>query len=238
MTDERSDATAEPVDRPRPVIEVTIAAPVEAVWASLRDPALIRRWHGWHYEGLDDEVALIFGSEKVDDEAHVLYANAGDRFEVDAVDGGSRVRITRAPYVPGDEWSAFYDDITEGWTSFLQQLRFMHELHPDAERRTIFLMGRGEPGVLERLLGSVPTAVGGVWYAAERQRGLLLPELGPGLLIAVAKDPAPDDSGALVVDASAVVTSYGLDGDAFERERDRWDAWWRGGYPEAQPAQV
>lgn len=109
--------------------------------------------------------------------------------------------ITCAPYVPGDEWSAFYDDITEGWTSFLQQLRFMHELHPDAERRTIFLMGRGEPGVLERLLDSMPTAVDGVWYAAERQRGLLLPELGPGLLIAVAKDPAPDDSGALVVDA-------------------------------------
>lgn len=159
---------AEGADRPRPVIEVTIAAPVGAVWASLRDPALIRRWHGWHYEGLDDEVALIFGTEGADDDAHVLQANAGDRFEVEAVEGGSRVRITRAAFVPGDEWSAYYDDITDGWVSFLNQLRFMHEQHPDAERRTVFLMGRGRPGAIERLLDSVPTAVGELVYSADR----------------------------------------------------------------------
>lgn len=236
MTDEHPQD--ERAERPRPVIEVTIAAPVEAVWASLRDPALIRRWHGWHYEGLDDEVALIFGSEEVDDEAHVLHANAGDRFEVEPVEGGVRVRVTRAPYVPDTEWSAYYDEITEGWTSFLQQLRFMHERHPDAERRTIFLMGRGEPGALERLLDSAPAELGEPWYAAERQRGVLLPGLGPGLLIAVAKDPAPDEGGAVVADASVIVTSYGLGDEAFEGEQDRWEAWWRSVYPEAQPAQV
>lgn len=215
----------------RPVIEVTIAAPVQAVWASLRDPALIRRWHGWHSEGLDDEIALIFGTEGADDEAHRLQANAGDLFEVDPVAGGSRVRITRAPYVPGDEWSAYYDDITEGWTSFLQQLKFMHERHPGEDRRTIFRMGRGEPDVPERLLSSVPTRVGDTWYTAERQQGRLLPDLGPGLLILVAKEPAADETGRIVVDASAIVTCYGLDDDRFAEEEDRWNSWWRGGYP-------
>ena len=28
-------------------IEVTVAAPVEEVWRALRDPAQLRRWHGW-----------------------------------------------------------------------------------------------------------------------------------------------------------------------------------------------
>ena len=229
---------AEGADRPRPVIEVTIAAPVGAVWASLRDPALIRRWHGWHYEGLDDEVALIFGTEGANDDAHVLQANAGDRFEVEAVEGGSRVRITRAAFVPGDEWSAYYDDITDGWVSFLNQLRFMHEQHPDAERRTVFLMGRGRPGAIERLPDSVPTAVGELVYSADRQRGVLLPDLGPGLLIAVAKEPAPDETGALIVDASAIVTSYGRDEGEFDGDWKRWDAWWRVEFPDAAPAQI
>ena len=99
-------------------------------------------------------------------------------------------------------------------------------------------MGRGEPGVLERLLGAAPSPVGEPWYEAERQRGVLLPDLGPGLLIATAKDPAADESGAIMVDVSAIVTIYGLDDDAFDGERRRWEAWWRSAYPDAQPAQV
>ncbi|MFT4294857.1 MAG: hypothetical protein QM582_05525 [Micropruina sp.] len=220
----------------RPVIEVTIAAPVEAVWASLRDPVLIRRWHGWHYDGLDEEIAMIFGTEGADDEAHVLNANAGDRFEVDAVPGGTRVRVTRAPYLPDEAWSAYYDDITEGWKSFLQQLRFMHERHPGEDRRTIFLMARGEPDAPERLRGSVPARAGELWYAAERQRGVLLPDLGPGLLITVAKEPATDETGTSFVDASAIVTCYGLDDDQFAAEQARWTAWWASAYPETAPA--
>ena len=221
------------------MIEVTIAAPVEAVWASLRDPALVRRWHGWHAESLDEEIQVIFfGDEAVDDENRVLNANAGDRFDVEPVAEGTRVRITRAPYVPGDEWSAYYDDINEGWTSFLQQLKFMHERHPGEDRRTIFLMARGEPGALDRLRGSVPTAVGETWYEAERQRGVLLPDLGPGLLISCGKDPALDETGQQVVDTMAIVTTYGLDDDRFAAEQDRWTAWWRNAYPKSEPAQV
>ena len=218
---------------------MTIAAPVEAVWASLRDPDLVRRWHGWHCDELDEEITLIFFSDEgVDDEARVLNANAGDRFDVEPVDGGTRVRVTRAPYVPDEEWSAYYGEITEGWISFLQQLRFMHELHPGEERRTIFLMARGEPGALDRLLDSVPAATGEAWYEAEHQRGVLLPELGPGLLISATKDPTVDEGGQTVVDAMAIVTTYGLDDDQFLTERDRWTGWWRTAYPASEPAQV
>ncbi|MFT3832370.1 MAG: SRPBCC domain-containing protein [Micropruina sp.] len=221
-----------------PIIEVTIAAPVEVVWPSLRDPALIRRWHGWHCAELDDEITMIFGTDQADDDTHTLTANGGDVFEVQAVDGGVRVRVTRAPYDPDVPWAAYYDDVTEGWTSFLQQLRFMHEQHPDEDRRTIFLMGRGAPGAVERLFAALPTSVGADWYTAERQRGVLLPELGPGLLLAVAKDAVRDDTGAEISDASAIVTCYGLDDAQFAAEQERWTAWWRQAYPEAPPAQV
>ena len=103
-----------------PTIEVTVAAPVPAVWQSLRDPELIKRWHGWHFDTLEEEIQLIFGNpQSVDEANHVLVAHGGDRFEVTEVPEGTLVRITRAPYVPDEEWSAYYDDITEGWTCLL-----------------------------------------------------------------------------------------------------------------------
>jgi uncharacterized protein YndB with AHSA1/START domain len=46
-------------DAERLLIEVTMAAPVDAVWRALRDPAEIRRWFGWDYDGLDEEIRLI-----------------------------------------------------------------------------------------------------------------------------------------------------------------------------------
>ena len=74
------------------------------------------------------------------------------------------VRITRAPFVPDTEWSAYYHEITEGWLSFLQQLRFMYEEHPGEARRTLFLSGTGT-GALAALEESIPTEAGQAWYS-------------------------------------------------------------------------
>jgi hypothetical protein len=64
-------------------IEVTVAAPVATVWQSLRDPELIKRWHGWHAAELDEEISLIFGNpQSVDEVSHVLVAHGSDRFEL------------------------------------------------------------------------------------------------------------------------------------------------------------
>ena len=51
MRDDQNDAVT---------IEVTVDAPVAEIWASLRDPARIRRWHGWEYDQLDEEIRTIF----------------------------------------------------------------------------------------------------------------------------------------------------------------------------------
>jgi uncharacterized protein YndB with AHSA1/START domain len=158
----------------RPVIEVTVGAPVAAVWPHLRDPDLIRRWHGWEAEELDAEIDYIFRDHsEADDEAHVIRMRAGDgpatddtgdRFEALAVDPDTTVvRITRGPRGISPDWDAMYDDVTEGWISFLAQLKFAVEMHPGVDRRTVFLGRFGQPGPrLHNLLSAsqLPSTVG------------------------------------------------------------------------------
>ena len=50
-----------------PQIEVTIAAPVDAVWDALRDKEKIRHWHGWDFEGLAEEIDLIYFTDVEED---------------------------------------------------------------------------------------------------------------------------------------------------------------------------
>ena len=68
----------------RVLIEVVVAAPIETVWKALRDPAEIRRWFGWDYAGLDEEIALIFGSgaTALEDERVIRFDGMSDRFEL------------------------------------------------------------------------------------------------------------------------------------------------------------
>ncbi len=222
-----------------PVIEVTVGAPVATVWQSLRDPELIKQWHGWHTEGLDEEISMIFGNlGSVDETSHVLVTHGGDRFELTEVPEGTKVRITRLPYVPDEEWSAYYDDITEGWTSFLQQLKFMQELHPGEDRRTVFLMSGGPADAISTLLTTPPVELGEPWFSSSNQRGTVLPSVGPGLLIVAAKKPVVGEEGPPAADAMAIVTTYGLDDAAFDEQRVAWTKWWQSAYPDAEPAAV
>ncbi|MGC4944439.1 hypothetical protein [Kribbella sp. DT2] len=98
-----------------PRIVVTVAAPVEAVREALRDKEKIRHWHGWEYEGAEGGL---------DQEIDVIYFNDSTRDDPD--------------------WDAYYyDDVTEGWTTFLHQLRFALDRHRDEPRRTLFYSGIG-----------------------------------------------------------------------------------------------
>ncbi len=38
------------------LIEATISAPIAEVWQHLRDPRLVRRWHGWDDGGFEREI--------------------------------------------------------------------------------------------------------------------------------------------------------------------------------------
>jgi hypothetical protein len=226
-----------------PSIEVTIAAPAETVWQALRDPRLIRRWHGWDFDGLDEEVQSIYLTGVTEDAtAHVLEVGGSDRFSLHSSGEGTVVRLTRAPIGTFPEWDAYYDDITEGWYTFLHQLRFGLERHGLAERRTVFIEGTlEEPGVLVDALGlrevatlppgspyKAETAAGGelsgqVWASSPYQLLLTVDQFGDGLAV-LAQQPhaAHRPEGGVL----AVLTTYGLDDSAFTQVESRWTSWW------------
>jgi uncharacterized protein YndB with AHSA1/START domain len=228
-----------------PQLEVTINAPPELVWRALRDPELLRRWHGWHYDegdGLDGEIRVIYHTDVTEDpDGFVLKLGDQDRFSLHPTAGGTIVRITRAPRSDEGEWAAYYDDITEGWQTFLEQLRFAVERHQLAERRTLLLDGtlRSKGSIIDALglsdvaklpsgspyQVSVPTGEelsGQVWARRPRQLAITVDSYGDGLLI-LAEQPRSEhrpDGGALVV-----LTAYGLDDAAFETVRTGWSRW-------------
>lgn len=226
-----------------PQIVVTVAAPVEVVWDALRDKEKIRHWHGWEDDRLDAEIELIyFDGSTADGGTHTLKTQGGDRFVVEPHDGGSKVTLTRAAYGDNPEWDAYYDDITEGWITFLHQLRFALERHPGEERRTLFYSGAGDrsTGPAEQLglgaaVGSayeasvIDAAMSGqVWFRSEHQVGLTVDQWGDGLLVLSyigVSEQKPDGA------AMAVLTLYGFGDDERSATDQRWQEWWSARYP-------
>ena len=115
-----------------PVITITLPAPVETVWDAFRDFEQVRQWHGWETEGdegsLDDEIRLIYGEGVVASEADRTLHIGGHLFSLVPDGAQTIVRVTRvtptAAAAEAMDWDAWYDDVDEGWLSFLQQLRF------------------------------------------------------------------------------------------------------------------
>ncbi|TQC49151.1 hypothetical protein EEB14_11480 [Rhodococcus sp. WS4] len=236
----------------QPVLEVSIAAAPAVVWQALRDPELIRRWHGWDYDGLADEIRQIYFDDVTEDAAHfVLALDKADRFSLHEREGTTVVRITRPPrtgYLAADDW---YDDITEGWTTFLQSLKFGIERHGLDERRTLFLEGPVTEGDSARhLLGldkldgmkvgdhfNVVAETGDllrgvVCSVGEHQTAVSVDDLGPGLL-QFGEQPvnaARPNGGAQIL-----LVTYDLDDEEWAELEERWTEWWQA-RPGAEPA--
>lgn len=222
-------------DTPR--IQVTVAAPVDAVWTALRDKNKIRHWHGWEFEGgpdgsLDQEIDFIYFTD-VSSEGRAITLNGGDRVELESVAGGTRLTLTRAPRGDDPDWAKYYDEITEGWITFLHQLRFAVERHPDEPRRTVFLSGAAKTSPLAELgAGDLAggdryqlefpggTGSGQVWYRSEHQLGLTVDGWNDGLLV-LSHNPA---SGA----SMAILSLYAVDESRHAELTKQWQDWWAG----------
>src|ERR1700754_4782558 len=99
-----------------PRIEVTVEDTVDTVWHALRDKETIRNWHGWDYEGLADEIDLIYFTEIEEDaETRTLNVQGGDLIRVESAGDATSVTLTRAPRGTNPDWDAYYAEITEGW---------------------------------------------------------------------------------------------------------------------------
>lgn len=227
----------------QPLIEVSIAAAPAELWRALRDPTVIRRWHGWDFDGLDEEIRTIFLTGVTEDpDALAFQIHGGDRFSLHPAGDVTVVRITRGPREADSEWAAYYDDITEGWRTFAEQLRFAVERHDLAERRTVVFDGvladsqppakaLGLAAVAGLPVGSAYRAEaatgdelqGRVWYRSDAQLGLTVDGAGDGLLVLALQ---PDGEHRPTGGALVLLTTYGLDGDTFTALQARWTAWW------------
>ena len=49
--------------------------------------------------------------------------NGGDTFVIEAEEDATKLTLVRAGLSGDSEWDAYYDNITEGWVSFVEQLR-------------------------------------------------------------------------------------------------------------------
>ena len=229
-----------------PLIEVTLPAPVGEVWHHLRDPAAITRWFGWEYDGLDAEVEFIFfgppeGAElpegfelppdagvRADDEGHVFEIDYGggtlDRFTLEPAGEGTVLRVTRT--VAPDAWDGVYDDIGEGWISFVQQLRFLLERHPGEDRRTVYVASSVTVDGADEALASI-TAEGEPWHRSEHQVGAVDAD-GHLRIVLRARDVA-----------SLVITAYSVDDATVDELTRHWTAWWAEhvGPPDLGPGQ-
>ncbi|WP_433166794.1 SRPBCC family protein [Kribbella sp. CA-247076] len=229
-------------DRPR--IVVTVAAPVEAVWDAMRDKEKIRHWHGWEYEGpeggLEEEIDLIYFTQVTADAEHgILTLGSGDEFVVEPAEGGARITLTRAAHGDNPDWEQYYDDVTEGWITFLQQLRFAVEHHQGETRRTLFYSGTGATSPITELgIDMQPSgtpyeldligepAKGQVWFTSDHQVGLTVDSWGNGLLVLSHIPPSeqkPDGASMAILTLYRDVARDPID--------ERWKTWWEARYP-------
>nr|WP_271212729.1 hypothetical protein [Rhodococcus wratislaviensis]GLK39435.1 hypothetical protein GCM10017611_63050 [Rhodococcus wratislaviensis] len=234
------------------VIEVAVAAAPSVVWQALRDPELIRRWHGWDYAGLADEIREIYFDDVTEDAAACTLAlNGADTFSLHEHEGTTLVRITRPPRSGDPAADDWYDDVTEGWTTFLQFLKFGIERHGLDERRTLFLEGPVAEGDSARHLlgldklegmtvGDHFTVVaetgdllhGVVCFVGEHQTAVSVDDLGPGLL---QFGEQPVNAARPHGGAQILLAAYDLDDEEWAELDERWREWWQA-RPGAEPA--
>ena len=234
------------------IVDITISAPVEDVWSALRDPEQIANWFGWDAPTLAEEIKFIFvDGATADADTHVVqfgeWEGSSDAIELTGEGGKTRLRLVRSGGAPVD-WSGTYEDITQGWINFFQQLRLALELHRGDKRRTLYLSGPsrdgvGEPSVelglsdlrnTESGTGYITTlstgeAISGqVWYQTHFQTALTVEQWGNGMLVISdigRSDKRPHGGG------SVLLTTYGLSEAQFTALEERWTRWWSHHYP-------
>ena len=143
-------------------VEVSVDAPRDVVWRTLTEPEQIRHWFGWDYDGLDDEIELIFVEHARLRPPDRIEMSDDGLIELEERDGRTVIRATKPGDLDAVEWEDVYGDIEEGWITFFNQLRHRLERHSDSTRRMI---------VRNANLAALPELPGEPWHSSRYQRG-------------------------------------------------------------------
>jgi hypothetical protein len=177
------------------------------------------------------EIEVIYFN-KVTEDGHTLTLGT-DTFTVIAKDGRTLLRMVRAPKGDNPEWDAYYEDVNEGWITFMQQLRFALERHPGVDRLTHFLSREGSTEMVSEIFELVKdrpvgadydvTAANGdrltgqVWFRSPHQVGLTVQGWGDGLLVA-GQVPVTEQH----PEGGEMMVLTGFDSLAFAEVEKRW----------------
>jgi hypothetical protein len=220
--------------------EVLIDAPIDIVWTAISEPNQIQQWFGWQYEGLGEEVQEVFGrsSAEFDDAEHILRWPHGDELVLQAEDSATLLQTFR-PTPEVDQMPDQAEDIDDGWTAFVEQLRFWLERHRGEQRATVYLSGpaREEHASISAALGlnvdGAPGAryelsaaggerlAGSIWSRLGNVTCLTVDSYGDGLIVLVNHDARrhePNGGGTVTI------TTYGLSDEALTSLKRRWVA--------------
>lgn len=213
-----------------PQLSLTIKDSIDTVWSALRQKQKLAQWFGWNYEGLEAEINDIYFTnvreEGATDRAQrSLAVNGGDTFVLIAKGDNTELQLIRRP-LDGTAEDNYYDTITEGWISFIEQLRFMLECKPNDTRKTIV---RNQQLDKDAILGQLGLAnvqeeqtfegslegtklSGSVRFSTPQQIGLLVDGWGPGLLVIQFSENMQ------------LLTTYELEDDTFRKLTEKWGA--------------
>ncbi len=201
-------------------VEVVVRAPHVEVWRARTEPDQVRRWFGWDYAGLDEEIELMFvTAARREPPSRVLMFEGEDQsaIEVEADGAHTIVRAVSPASLEELEPGDAYDPIEEGWRAFLLQLRHYVERHPGEPRRTIRLTSEAKPvAVLAAVAGEIE---GTSRRASPHLSVTTTDSYGGGLVVVDSREPLDSaDTGQVNV----TITTHGLDDERFARLRDRW----------------
>jgi hypothetical protein len=205
-------------------VEVVVGAPHVEVWRALTEPDEIRRWFGWDYPGLEQEVEFIFvENARPEPPGRILLFQGEDQSAIEVEADGPRtiVRVVNPAASDQAERDDGFDQIEEGWRAFLLQLRHYLERHAGERRRTIRLTGDANPlAALAAVAGEIE---GESRRASPHLSVTTTDSYGGGLVVVESTEPL-DSPGSCRVNVT--ITTYGLDDERLARLRQRWESVW------------
>lgn len=194
-------------------VQVPIAAGRDEVWEAVTQPALLRQWFGWDYDGLDAEIRQIFVDEATLWAPERMGWADGSYLEVNGDDESSTVRAVREG--PRPAHPEVYDAIEEGWRAFLTQLQFFLNERPKGVRRTLYLTGEA---TAQQAMGLVD----GEWDQIGSRLARTIDENGHLVVVAGHLPLSAREPGRIEI----TISTYGLDDEAFQAYRHAWERRW------------